>query len=86
MRLRSEARRFVPLVKLGLAVFPKDLYVQPLSWGRTLGPVVFEHVNESGGHFAAWECPESVAGDLKEMFGKGGGAEGVVEGRSGVGG
>ncbi|KAI4241534.1 MAG: hypothetical protein L6R40_004514 [Gallowayella cf. fulva] len=86
VRLRSEARRFVPLVKLGLAVFPKDLYVQPLSWGRTLGPVVFEHVNESGGHFAAWECPESVAGDLKEMFGKGGGAEGVVEGRSGVGG
>ncbi|KAL8769062.1 MAG: hypothetical protein Q9209_004848 [Squamulea sp. 1 TL-2023] len=84
LSMRTKARTFVPDVKLGLAYFPKDLFVHPRSWGRTLGPVVFEHVNEKGGHFAAWECPESVAGDLKEMFGRGGGAEGVVEGKSGM--
>ncbi|KAL8726827.1 MAG: hypothetical protein Q9166_006443 [cf. Caloplaca sp. 2 TL-2023] len=82
--LLTKARTYVPDVKLGLAYFPKDLYVHPQSWCRTLGPVVFEHVNEKGGHFAAYECPESIAGDLKEMFGKGGGAFGVVEGKDGM--
>jgi hypothetical protein len=48
-----------------------------------LGPVVFESDNESGGHFFATEKPELLARDLRNMFGKGGGAFGVVEGRSG---
>ncbi|KAL8676881.1 MAG: hypothetical protein Q9186_006635 [Xanthomendoza sp. 1 TL-2023] len=82
--LHKKVRAYVPDVKLGLAVFPKDLYVHPRSWCRMLGPVVFEHFNDKGGHFAAWECPESIAGDLKEMFGRGGGAEGVVEGKDGL--
>ena len=55
----------------------------PKSWGRTLGPVVFESERDRGGHFAAWEQPDAIAGDLREMFGRGGGAEGVVSGRSG---
>lgn len=55
----------------------------PKSWCRTLGPVVFESDNDSGGHFFASEKPELLARDLKTMFGKGGGAFGVVAGRNG---
>ncbi|KAG6354055.1 hypothetical protein INS49_005026 [Diaporthe citri] len=66
-------------VPLGLSYFPKDLVVPPNTWGRTLGPVVFEKRHEDGGHFAAHERPEKLAGDLRAMFGKGGGAEGVVK-------
>jgi len=34
-------------------------------------------------HFAAFENPEELVGDLREMFGKTGGAFGVVEGKDG---
>ena len=80
---RDKSELYVPHVKLGLAFFPKELTVRPKTWGRTMGPVVFESVNESGGHFAAYEKPEAIAKDLQAMFGKGGGAAGVVEGRKG---
>ena len=55
----------------------------PKSWTRLIGPVVYESDNSSGGHFAAWEKPEVIAGDLRIMFGRGGGAYGVVQGKNG---
>ena len=70
-------------MKLGIAYFPQELNQPPRIWGRTLGPVVYESENGSGGHFAAHERPEAIARDLGVMFGKGGGAYGVVEGRDG---
>ncbi|KAF7944331.1 hypothetical protein EAE96_010729 [Botrytis aclada] len=72
-------------VKLGLTFNPKELVVLPKTWGRTLGNVVFESDNqvEGGGHFYAHEKPELLARDLREMFGEGGGAFGVVKGRNG---
>lgn len=79
----SALRTYIPDVKLGLSYFPKDLTVPPKSWGKTLGPVVFESVHEDGGHFAAHERPEVLADDLFRMFGRGGGAYGVVEGKTG---
>lgn len=66
-------------VPLGLSYFPRDLVVPPSTWGRTLGPVVFEKRHEDGGHFAAYERPERLVEDLRAMFGKGGGAESVVK-------
>ena len=48
-----------------------------------MGPVAYESEHESGGHFAATEKPEAIAADLQKMFGKGGGAYGVVEGKTG---
>ena len=45
--------------------------------------MVFESQHEDGGHFAAHERPEALAQDLIKMFGKGGGAYGVVEGKTG---
>ncbi|KAH6895401.1 Alpha/Beta hydrolase protein [Thelonectria olida] len=70
---------YVPGVELGLSYFPKDLVVPPKTWGRTLGPVVFESVHPDGGHFAAHERPKELADDLRNMFGKGGGAYHVAE-------
>ncbi|KAH6679213.1 epoxide hydrolase [Halenospora varia] len=70
---------YVPHVKLGLAYFPKEIFRLPKAWGSSLGEVVFEHEHERGGHFASWEVPEGVAGDLQVMFGKGGGAYGAVK-------
>ena len=71
-------------VKLGLSYFPRELTVVPMSWGRTMGDVVFEAVHDKGGHFAAWERPEELIADLRVMFGKGGGAEGAVQNVAGV--
>lgn len=64
--------QWIGKVKLGLLHAPKELRVVPLTWGRTLGPVVFESQKTKGGHFAAHEIPEEVASDLRGMFGKGG--------------
>ena len=45
--------------------------------------LVFESEHDNGGHFAAYEKPEELAGDLRNMFKKGGGAFGVVKGKTG---
>lgn len=66
-------------VPLGLSYFPGDLMLPPNTWGRTLGPVVFEKRHEDGGHFAAYERPEQLVDDLSAMFGKGGSAEHAVK-------
>jgi hypothetical protein len=63
--------------RLGLSYFPNDIFVPPCTWGRTLGPVVFENVHEDGGHFAAHERPEELVRDLRTMFA--GGAKDVVQ-------
>ena len=52
-------------------------------WSRTLGKLVFESEHESGGHFAAFEVPHQLVGDLRKMYGKGGPAHGVVPGKTG---
>ena len=80
---RARTEQYIPHVKLGLAHFPRELSVVPRTWGRTMGPVVYESEHESGGHFAAWERPDAIVKDLREMFGKGGGAFGCVKGREG---
>ena len=36
-----------------------------------MGPLVYESENESGGHFIAWERPEAIVRDLREMLGRG---------------
>jgi hypothetical protein len=70
-------------VPLGISRFPKDLILLPKLWNHTLGPVVFESEHDRGGHFAAWECPDAIVGDLRSMFGRTGGAYGCVSGRNG---
>ncbi|KIW14654.1 hypothetical protein PV08_07438 [Exophiala spinifera] len=71
-------------VKLGISHAPKELRVLPSIWTRGQGDVVFERTNDSGGHFFAWERPEYLIKDVRDMFAKkGGGAYGVVKGLDG---
>lgn len=67
----------------GIAHFPKELSSFPRLWYRTIGNLVHQRDYDAGGHFAAWEQPERLVEDVRIMFGRGGGAEGVVEGASG---
>ncbi|KAJ9610801.1 hypothetical protein H2200_005578 [Cladophialophora chaetospira] len=69
--------------KLGISRFPAELSLPPKLWHHIMGEVVLMKEHDKGGHFAAWEVPDALVGDLREMFGRGGGAEGVVKGRSG---
>ncbi|KAI4870792.1 alpha/beta-hydrolase [Hypoxylon rubiginosum] len=80
---RHRIRAWTPGVKLGFSHFPMDLTVLPSTWVRTLGDVVYEKEHDSGGHFAAWERPDDIVADVREMFGKGGGAFNVVTGATG---
>ncbi|EPQ54707.1 hypothetical protein GLOTRDRAFT_139227 [Gloeophyllum trabeum ATCC 11539] len=69
---------------MGVSYFPAEAVIVPKSWMRALvGNVVFEADHESGGHFAAYERPEELVGDLRKMFGRGGPAFGVVPGLTG---
>lgn len=70
-------------VPLGLTQFPRDIAGVPKAAARTLGSIAFENWSEDGGHFAAWERPEFLSGDLKKMFGRAGPAFGVVDGCDG---
>lgn len=55
----------------------------PKLWNATLGPIVFHAEHERGGHFAAFEVPEVLVGDLRNMFGKLK-EEGMFDGKGGV--
>lgn len=52
----------------GFSYFPKEIATTPRMWNRHLGDVVFEKEHDKGGHFAAWEQPEALVQDLREMF------------------
>ncbi|KAL4878523.1 Alpha/Beta hydrolase protein [Aspergillus karnatakaensis] len=71
-------------VKVGMAQFKNELMKYPPSWAQLLGYEVRVKEYPTGGHFAAWEAPELLAGDLREFLGKGGLAFGVVKGRNGI--
>ncbi|KAJ8496962.1 hypothetical protein ONZ51_g790 [Trametes cubensis] len=70
-------------VPLGVSYFPGEPVHLPKSWAHTLGKVVFQSEHDKGGHFAAFEVPERLAGDMRKMYGKGGPAYGVVPGKNG---
>ncbi|KAH9037741.1 hypothetical protein EDB84DRAFT_1560494 [Lactarius hengduanensis] len=70
-------------VPVGLSYFPKDLVQFPRVWLRAQAKIVFESEHEVGGHFAAYEQPEALVGDLREMFGQSGPATATVPGCTG---
>ncbi|KAK6443423.1 hypothetical protein LTR95_000250 [Oleoguttula sp. CCFEE 5521] len=76
---RDRTQEWIGGVKLGLCYSPRELTVVPMTWGRTLGPVVFESVKPRGGHFAAHEQPDEIVKDLRAMFGKGGPCHAIVK-------
>lgn len=70
-------------VRLAIAQFKDELIQWPMFWYGAMGNVVKETEFDRGGHFAAWEVPELLVGDLKEFMGRGGGAYGAVTGKDG---
>lgn len=70
-------------IKFAVAQFKDEIIQWPLFWAGAMGNVVKTTEFDSGGHFAAWEVPELLAGDLKEFLGKGGAAYGAVASKDG---
>ncbi|KAH9846432.1 alpha/beta-hydrolase [Lenzites betulinus] len=70
-------------VPLGVSYFPGEIIPTIKAWSSMIGNIVFESEHDKGGHFAAFEQPEKLAGDLWKMYGKGGPAHGVVFGKNG---
>ncbi|KAF8526168.1 Alpha/Beta hydrolase protein [Gautieria morchelliformis] len=70
-------------VPIGISLFPKELFVLPKTWMHTLANVVFIGEYTKGGHFAAYERPQELVGDVRAMFRKGAMAFGVVPGKTG---
>jgi pimeloyl-ACP methyl ester carboxylesterase len=56
-------------VSAAVAAFPDDLYTPPRSWAEKAYPKLI-HYNklDKGGHFAAWEQPELLAGEVRTAF------------------
>ena len=80
---RDTAAKWIPHVKIGYSHQPAELRPLPKTWTRKLGNIVFERDSEKGGHFFAFEMPDQLVKDLRDMFRKGGGAYGVVKGKKG---
>ena len=53
-------------IPFGLSYFPKEIGLVPMSWGRSIGHVIFEKRQEKGGHFAAFEVPELLVADVRQ--------------------
>jgi microsomal epoxide hydrolase len=76
MRLYYEVRKAGRLaftqgkvqVPTGCAIFPKELYKAPRKWAEAHYNVTHWSEFERGGHFAAMEEPELLAGDLRSFF------------------
>ena len=55
-------------VPTGISVFPKEITAVPRSWAVREANVVGYWEHERGGHFAAWERPEDLVGDIVPFF------------------
>jgi pimeloyl-ACP methyl ester carboxylesterase len=56
----------VPVV---VSIFPEEFYQLPKSWAEKTYPnMIYYKKHNKGGHFAAWEQPELVVGDIREGF------------------
>jgi pimeloyl-ACP methyl ester carboxylesterase len=56
-------------VPTAISVYPDELYAAPKSWTEKAYPALI-HYNRlpKGGHFAAWEQPESFCSEMRESF------------------
>jgi len=50
-------------------VFPDEIYAAPRSWAESAYPnLIYFNKLPKGGHFAAWEQPESFVREMREGF------------------
>ncbi|KAF8598873.1 alpha/beta-hydrolase [Ceratobasidium sp. AG-I] len=52
---------------LGFSRFPKEMLAPPLEWAGMLQNLVYTKQHDKGGHFAAWEVPELLTEDIREL-------------------
>jgi len=58
-------------VKIPVAVsaFPDEIYTAPKNWAeKAYSKLIYYNKHDKGGHFAAWEQPQLLAGDLRAAF------------------
>jgi pimeloyl-ACP methyl ester carboxylesterase len=56
-------------IPVGVTVFPDELYPAPRSWAERAYPkLVHYNVVDEGGHFAAWEQPQTFAAEIRATF------------------
>jgi pimeloyl-ACP methyl ester carboxylesterase len=56
-------------VATAVSVFPDEIYAAPKSWTEKAYPkLIYYNRLPKGGHFAAWEQPESFVADLRAAF------------------
>src|SRR4029078_1570745 len=67
-KLAFFAPKNVP-IPAAVSAFPEELYQAPKSWTEKAYPkLIFYARHDKGGHFAAWEQPELLVGDLRAAF------------------
>jgi pimeloyl-ACP methyl ester carboxylesterase len=56
-------------IPVAITVFPDEVYQPPESWARrAFRNLIYFHAADRGGHFAAWEYPDTFAGELRAAF------------------
>ena len=56
-------------IPVAVSVFADEIDAAPRSWAERAYPrLIFYNAHDRGGHFAAWERPELLVGDLREGF------------------
>ncbi|SCO88754.1 related to hydrolases or acyltransferases (alpha/beta hydrolase superfamily) [Fusarium oxysporum] len=57
---------------VGGSLFPKELWLYPRDWLSETCNIQFWRQHQKGGHFIAWERPETLANDVAEYYSKSG--------------
>jgi pimeloyl-ACP methyl ester carboxylesterase len=61
--------RPIPKVPVAVTVFPGEIYQAPKTWTeRTYTNLIYFNIAARGGHFAAWEQPETFTRELRAAF------------------
>jgi hypothetical protein len=67
-KLAFFAPKGVP-IPAGISAFPDELYQAPESWVKRAYPKLLHYArHDEGGHFAAWEQPQTLTEDLRATF------------------
>jgi pimeloyl-ACP methyl ester carboxylesterase len=54
---------------VGVTVFPDELYPAPRSWAEQAYPKLIHYGKaDEGGHFAAWEQPQTLSEEIRATF------------------
>jgi pimeloyl-ACP methyl ester carboxylesterase len=56
-------------IPVAVSAFPDEIYAVPKNWAETAYPkLIYYNKLEKGGHFAAWEQPETFTAEMRAAF------------------